>query len=91
MHSERHTVTNARPRDRTATHDLTSVGAAGDLAAALRGMTGPRRASTCHAAGTLPVSSPRAGGTDGAWDAVGPASGQSEVTGSPWASATVAL
>ncbi|HEY2225484.1 hypothetical protein [Actinomycetospora sp.] len=83
-----------RVADRTVVYDLTSVGAACELAAALRGMTGPRSGRAPAAdrgARSLPVPSPRDGGADGAWDAVGSASPQSETTGSPWASPTVAL
>jgi hypothetical protein len=71
-------------------YDLASVGAACDIATALRAMTGPRRPS-----GSPVVPGPRDGEADGAWDAVGSApdrgSAQSDVTGSPWASPTVAL
>ncbi|MCD2192216.1 hypothetical protein LQ327_02250 [Actinomycetospora endophytica] len=82
----------------TVVYDLTSIAATQDLAAALRGMTGTRAQRTTaadRATGSLPVPSPRDGGADGAWDVVGPAAAreprQSDVTGSPWASPTVAL
>lgn len=57
----------------TVAYDLASVGAACDLATALRAMTGPRRPSVRRPAGPLPVPGPRDGGADGAWDAVGSA------------------
>jgi hypothetical protein len=88
-----------RVTDRTLVYDLTSVGAACDLAAALRGMTGPGPRRALAAARPLVVPSPREGAADGARDAVGPTcvsptpstSAQSVETGSPWASPTVAL